>query len=97
MRPLILGMPQRVKEIVFARTMRDFEEGDISTLEEGIARTYSLREGFSEVYELYGPSDSGKSSWIKTLDPECRVISLDKLREEINALRADQSNPECSK
>ncbi|WP_020405819.1 AAA family ATPase [Hahella ganghwensis] len=81
-----------VRDMIFARIMRDFEEGDISTLEEGIARTYSLRSGFSEVYILYGPSGSGKSSWIKRFLPDCEVISLDELREEINSDRSDQSN-----
>ncbi|ARU54125.1 poly A polymerase-like protein [Oleiphilus messinensis] len=90
--PHLQGLPSRTKDMIFARTMRDFEEGDISTLEEGIARTYYLREGFSEVYVLYGPSGSGKSSWIKQFDPECSVISLDELREELNGGRADQSN-----
>lgn len=92
MSPRLEGVPARTRDMIFARTMRDFEEGDISTLEEGIARTYSLRDGFSEVYVLYGPSGSGKSTWIKQFDPECEVISLDELREEINGDRSDQSN-----
>lgn len=92
MKPQLQGLPLITQDMIFARTVRDFEEGDISTLEEGVARTYSLRNGFSEVYVLYGPSGSGKSSWIKQFDPECEVISLDELREEINGDRADQSN-----
>lgn len=91
-KPHIKDLRADVQDMIFARTMRDFEEGDISTVEEGIARTYSLRDGFSEVYVLYGPSGSGKSSWIKQFDDECEVISLDELRKEINGNRADQSN-----
>jgi predicted kinase len=41
---------------------------------------------------LYGPSGSGKSSWIRRFDTECAVISLDELRSEINGDRANQSN-----
>ena len=48
------------RDMVFSKTLRDFEEGDISTFEEGIARTYRYRSGYSEVYVLYGPSGSGK-------------------------------------
>jgi predicted kinase len=90
--PHVDDLPDNLKEMIFARAMRDFEEGDISTVEEGIARSYSLRSGFSEVYVLCGPSGSGKSSWIKRALPDCEVISLDALREEINRDRSDQSN-----
>ncbi|GAA3928943.1 AAA family ATPase [Litoribacillus peritrichatus] len=92
MAPHLVGLDETTKDMVFARTMRDFEEGDISTFEEGIARTYSYRQGFSEVYVLYGPSGSGKSTWIERFGPECEVISLDELRAEINGDRSNQAN-----
>jgi predicted kinase len=80
------------KDMVFSKTLRDFEEGDISTFEEGIARTYRYRSGYSEVYVLYGPSGSGKSTWINDFGADVEVISLDELREQINGDRTDQSN-----
>jgi predicted kinase len=80
------------KDMVFSKTLRDFEEGDISTFEEGISRTYRYRSGYSEVYVLYGPSGSGKSTWINDFGADVEVISLDELREQINGDRTDQSN-----
>ncbi len=92
MAPSLSKLDRDTREMIFFRTLRDFEEGDISTFEEGIARSYGYRQGFSAVYVLYGPSGSGKSSWIKSLGSDYEIISLDELRTEINGNRRDQSN-----
>jgi predicted kinase len=75
----------------FQAAVRDAEGGLIQSVEEGIARAYTLRDPAPELFILSGPSGSGKSEWIQRHYPEARVISLDALRHELAGRRADQS------
>ena len=78
-------------EGIFSSTLRDMEKGYITSIEEGLARSYHFRENFSDLIVLCGPSGSGKSSWIKKYAPEHEIISLDNIRRELSGKREDQS------
>ncbi|MDW6002507.1 AAA family ATPase [Vibrio mangrovi] len=66
--------------------------GEITQPEEAIAKTYAHCGSYSNLYVMCGISGSGKSTWIKKNLPDCQVISLDDIREEINGRRASQKN-----
>jgi AAA domain len=75
----------------YQAAVRDAEEGLIQSVEEGIARAYTLRDPAPELILLSGPSGSGKSEWIQRQHPGARIISLDGLRAEIAGRRSDQT------
>ena len=83
--------PQKVRDLVLANAIRDFEAGQIFTPHEAIARSYQYRDRFAELVVMCGPSGSGKTSWIEKHLPEYHVVSLDDLREQIAGKRSDQS------
>ena len=71
--------------------IRAAEEGVIQSVEEAIARAWSLRDPAPDLTVLCGPSGSGKSHWIATHRAGATVISLDELRQEIAGKRSDQT------
>jgi predicted kinase len=74
----------------FSLAVYDFESGKINSPEEGLARSYSLQEGYPELILTCGPSGSGKSSWLKSLDESWQIISLDELRFEMTGTYENQ-------
>ncbi|MCH2206400.1 MAG: AAA family ATPase [Lentisphaerales bacterium] len=74
----------------FSLAVYDFENGKINSPEEGLARSYSLKDGFPELILTCGPSGSGKSSWLKSLDESWKIISLDELRFELTGTYQNQ-------
>lgn len=70
----------------------DFEKKIISSPEEGLARSYRLKDAYAKLVITCGPSGSGKSSWIESLDEEWEIISLDKLRLEMTGKRSNQKD-----
>lgn len=81
----------KTRRFILMSIIKDIEAGTITMLEEGIARSYSLNEHFSELIILSGPSGSGKSTWAKKHLPDYEIISLDELRKEITGKETDQS------
>ena len=76
--------------VALAKVIRDFEVGKIHSVEEGIARTYSLKQGYPELILLCGLSGSGKSTWVKSLVDDYEIISLDEIREELTGKESNQ-------
>lgn len=77
--------------LILANAIKDFEAGEIYTVEEAIARSYNYRDGYSHLIVCCGPSGSGKSTWIEQNYPDYAVVSLDELRVELTGKREDQS------
>lgn len=73
------------------KAIRDAEAGVIQSVEEGIARAWSIPKNPVQLSLLCGPSGAGKSEWIRKHAGSAEVLSLDALREEIAGKRADQS------
>lgn len=69
----------------------DFEQGQIYTPQEALARSYKSQERFLRVTLTCGPSASGKSTWIAQHHSNTRVISMDELRHTLTKDPADQS------
>ena len=67
------------------------EDGVIYTPEEACARAWGLEERFCRLVLTFGPSGSGKSSWVAEHLPGHEVIALDELRAEITGSADDQS------
>jgi predicted kinase len=75
---------------VFYRSCRDFETGNIHSVEEGIARGYALADA-PHLALTCGPSGSGKSRWAKEQAAHFdEIISLDALREELTGDEREQ-------
>ena len=72
--------------------IHDFERKSISSPEEGLARSYRLRDGYPELVITCGPSGSGKSSWVESLSDEWERLSLDDLRQEMTGKRSSQKD-----
>ncbi len=66
--------------------------GQISMVEEAIAKNYQHAQNYSHLYIMCGISGSGKSTWIAQNLKEFEIISLDEIREEINGKRSCQKN-----
>ncbi|OCQ20844.1 hypothetical protein A7985_13690 [Pseudoalteromonas luteoviolacea] len=66
--------------------------GQISTIEEAIAKNYDACQSYSHLYVMCGISGSGKSTWIKKHLAGFEVISLDGIRQELNGHQACQKN-----
>lgn len=80
------------KNFVISKIIKDLENGIINHPLEGIAKSFSYRESFSEVFILSGPSGAGKSTWVEKNLQDYEIISLDKLREQIAGKQSDQSH-----
>ncbi len=85
------GYDSSTISFVLANAIRNAEAGIISTPYEEVARSYSYRDSYPELTVLFGPSSSGKSTWVAAREGDYRIISLDRLREEIAGKRGDQS------
>ena len=83
--------PTDFRSHAFAAAVRDAESGVIQSVEEGIARAYQLKDPAPELTLLWGPSGSGKSSWIERHGSGANIVSLDALRQQIAGKREDQS------
>jgi len=80
------------KRYVMAYALTDLEKGNITTLEEAIARTYAHKEKYAHLVVLCGPSGIGKSNFVSKHYPDYHLVSLDELRTEINKDRTSQKN-----
>jgi predicted kinase len=87
----LADLNQGARDLIIANAIRDAEAEVIFTPHEAIARSYTYRDGFSNLVVTCAPSGSGKSTWIQKHLPDYHVISLDELREELSGKRADQS------
>lgn len=84
-------MPPRFLDFSLGAAIQSYESGVISMPEEGVSRSYGLRQGFGELIILCGVSGSGKSSWARRVYPDAQMISLDELRHSLAGKTADQS------
>jgi len=82
------GMTQRM---IRACGQREAEAELVSTPYEVIARSFTYRTRFAQLYLVSGPSGLGKSTWIKRYHPDAVVISMDEIRQEITGSYTDQS------
>ncbi|KZN56231.1 hypothetical protein N474_13195 [Pseudoalteromonas luteoviolacea CPMOR-2] len=97
--PLLTQLPKiQVKAKSIEQTylnnvaMSQLAAGQISTIEEAIAKNYSACQSYSNLYVMCGISGSGKSTWIEKHLGNFEVISLDSIRQELNGKRACQKN-----
>ena len=72
--------------------IKQLSYGDISTVEEAIAKNYEPCQKYSHLYVMCGISGSGKSTWIEKNLDNFDVISLDEIRKELNGKRECQKN-----
>lgn len=79
-----------MRDLGHGQFVHDLCAGTITQPEEGIARSYRMRDGFPELVLTVGPSGSGKSTWIERHLADHRSISLDDIRAELGG-RSDQS------
>ena len=79
-----------MRDLGHGQFVHDLCAGKVTQPEEGIARSYRMRDGFPELVVTVGPSGAGKSTWIERHLPDHRCISLDDIRAELGG-RADQS------
>jgi predicted kinase len=79
--------PTETSDYVFGEARRMFENGEIFTPEEAIARTYPHRDRHAELVVTCAPSGAGKSTWIDANLPDHRRVSLDEIREELTGRR----------
>ncbi len=92
-RTQLAGEPDQSIEYAIAEARRQFENGEIHTPEEAMAKTHAHRGNFAELVVTCAPSGSGKSHWIDRNLPEHERISLDVIREELTG-RRDRLNRE---
>ena len=81
----------KTSNLITANAIRDYEQEQIYTPHEAMARSYEYRDSYAELTIVCGPSGSGKTTWIRENCPEHVVISLDQLREVIAGRQSDQS------
>ncbi|WNO10850.1 AAA family ATPase [Teredinibacter sp. KSP-S5-2] len=77
-------------DFIYAKAIKDREEGVITMPEEAIAKSFEYRDDYSHLVVVCAPSGAGKSTWIKNSLPDYKVVSLDDLREELGGNRANQ-------
>lgn len=85
-----LSKPEQ--DYVLLNAIYEFEQNHIFQLEEALGKTFEHRGQYSHLVVLYGPSGSGKSSWIARHLPDYELVSLDKFREQLNGKRSSQKN-----
>jgi predicted kinase len=90
--PHLQSLPEATKAYVYAHALYEMEQGGITMPEEALATTYQHREEHPHLVIMCGPSGSGKSSWIASHYPDYTLVSLDKLREQMNGKRSIQKN-----
>ncbi|MCB9644454.1 MAG: AAA family ATPase [Myxococcales bacterium] len=79
-------------ERLWRESLWDLAEGTISRPEEAVARSYGrVASARGALTILFGPSASGKSSWLNEHARDAVVISMDQMREEITGDAANQS------
>ncbi|MEC4087185.1 AAA family ATPase [Pseudoalteromonas rubra] len=66
--------------------------GQISMIEEAIAKNYLPCQHYAHLYVMCGVSGSGKSTWIDKHLSGYEIISLDEIRTELNGKRSCQKN-----
>ncbi len=79
------------KKFVFQEFCRQFENKNIFTPEEEIARSFQYRDNYSHLVLLCGISGIGKSTLIGNEYSDYHLISLDNIREELLGSRANHS------
>ncbi len=80
--------PDSFRQHVLAQGIRDAEAGKIATPQEAIARSYSWRDRPSCALTLLcGPAASGKTTWVEDYGNGHAVVSLDRLRKDLDVKR----------
>ncbi len=72
--------------------LRQLATEQINMIEQGVAKNYQGGLDHSHLYVMCGVSGSGKSTWIEQNLNGFEVISLDKIREELNGKRSCQKH-----
>ncbi len=85
------GADPEVVRYVTEAAIHQFEENQIFTPDEAIARTYERRDSPPHVLVTCAPSGSGKSTWVDRNCQGYERISLDEIREGLGKGRDDQS------
>ncbi|PHS12945.1 MAG: hypothetical protein COA86_17830 [Kangiella sp.] len=80
------------KNYVYSYALYEIENNLISLPVEAIARSFEHKRNYSNLIVLCGPSGSGKSTWVERNCEDFALISLDKIREEVNGNRTSQKN-----
>ncbi|TQV81072.1 AAA family ATPase [Aliikangiella coralliicola] len=80
------------KAYIYSRALYEIEKEIISLPVEAMARSFTHKARYSNLIVLCGPSGSGKSTWVQRNCEDFTLISLDKIREEINGCRANQKS-----
>ena len=86
----LVDLPAPARAFGYDRFFADLCAGEIHAPEEGLARSFRLREGFPELVLTVGPCGAGKSTWIERHLGDHQRISLDEIRAELGD-RSDQS------
>lgn len=68
-----------------------WDEGQIYSPEEAVARSFGLREKTAEVLVTFGLSGCGKSRWVQENYDAWTILSLDLFREDITGDLEDQT------
>lgn len=80
-------------EFTLSLGRRDAAAGLITTPDEAFARSFTRRkQGLASVWLTCGLSGSGKSRWVAHNLPDCDVICLDALRQEVSGDAEDQDH-----
>lgn len=89
---LLSSESKDARAYIHSHALYEIENGLITMPEEAIARAYSSKDNYSNLFLLCGPSGSGKSTWIEKNCEDFNLVSLDEIREEINGVRTCQKN-----
>ena len=85
------GYSDETKDLVIGNAILRAEKGQILTIDEELARSFSYRDKFAQLVILCGPSGAGKSTWVRNNLANFDVISLDCIRKELTGSEEDQS------
>lgn len=88
---MISDIDEATQQFIVEQSVRDFEDGLISTPHEAAARSFSYRSAYSRLVVLCGPAGCGKSTWAASAYGDYSVVSLDALRRDIVGDTEDQS------
>ena len=82
----------REQDYLNAIAVSQLAHGEISVIEEAIAKNFQAAQNYAHLYIMCGVSGSGKSTWISQHLTDFELVSLDEIRKELNGKRACQKN-----